>query len=154
MKRLLFLWLAACDPGAEAEFTRGKALDACLQTIPACPGQYAACVLDSSRYAERRFPGAFSFLVDAPPEAEIEIAMFLRDQRDAGFDTRIFWNEPGCSDVHVFESEGRDLFTEAEDTGIIFKKETVYEGGEHLIEIISDMQANVLVSVDVVPAGY
>jgi hypothetical protein len=141
---------AGCYPGAEAEFIRDKALDACVQVIPACPGQYAACVLSDSRYAEVRFPGAFSFLVNADPESQIEVLIFLREQRDAGFDTRIYWNEPGCSDVYIYESQGRDLFDEAEDTSVIAKKEKVFDGGEHLIEIISDMQAKTLVTVDVI----
>jgi hypothetical protein len=153
MKRsgtLLLLSLSGCYPGPEAEFTRDRALDACVQVIPACPGQYAACALDDSRYAEVTFPGAFSFIVDADPESQIEVQIFLREQRDAGFETLIYWNEPGCSDVYLYESQGRDLFAEAEDTSVIAKKQRIFEGGEHLIEIISDMQALTLVSVDVI----
>lgn len=144
------LLLTACDPGSEDAFTQGRALDSCVQSINACPGQTATCVLDDNRFTRTQFPGSLSFMVEADPESEIEVLIYLSEQQDAGFSTRIYWYEPGCSDVYVYDSAGRDLFEEAEETNIIQKKEKVYEGGEHLIEINSDMQAKVVVAVNVI----
>lgn len=146
---LLVATLLGCDPISAEAFKENRALDLCVQVIPACPGLYAACVLDETRYTEQEFPGAFSFVVEADPEATIEVLLYIVQGRDVGLETQIFWNEPGCSDVYAYDSEGRNLFAEAEDTGIISKSKRVFEGGEHLIEIISDMQAHTLVSVDV-----
>ena len=82
-------------------------------------------------------------------EKKIEITFFFVTQRDAGLDTRILWYEPGCSDVYTYKSEGYNLFEEAEETNTISRSETVFEGGDHLVEIFSDMQATVDIAVDV-----
>ena len=124
----------------------------CLQHIPACPSLYASCALNSTTYARERFPDAspFRFLVDALPRESIEITIFFVEQQDAGLDTRILWYEPGCSDIYVYKSEGADLFAEAKDSNTISRKETVYEGGDHLNEIFTDIQAEVDIAVDVI----
>jgi len=143
------LGATSCSAGSAADFMSGRGLDPCIQALPACPGLRAECVLDDTRYTERTFPGDFRFLVRAEPDSKIEIDLYLTQQRDAGLTTRIDWNEPGCADVYTYDSGGRDLFAEAADTSIISKKQTIREGGEHLIEIQSDMQAKVLVGVRV-----
>ena len=158
MTRLFLLIIAAvtligCDPLSEEEFLRGRNLDPCLQTIPACPGLFASCTLDESRYAKMSFPGEFRFLVRAEEGQEIEVILFFSQQRDAGMETLIFWNEPGCSDVYAYDSEGRDLFDETEETSQFEKKRTMLETGEHLIEIFSDMQADILISARVIIPG-
>ena len=145
--------LAACDPTSEDAFIAGRAFDPCLQSIPACPGLFASCTLDETRYARATFPGEFRFLVKAEAGHEINVVVFLAQQRDSGLDTQIFWNEPGCSDVYRYDSEGRDLFELAEETNIIEEKQTVFEGGEHLIEIFTDMQADVLITTEVIIPG-
>ncbi len=140
---------AACDAGSENAFIAQRGLDPCIQVLPACPGMRAECVLDDARYTRRTFPGDFRFLVRADALSRIEVLLFLSEQRDAGVDTRIDWNEPGCADVYTYESGGRNLFEEAEKDSTIRKSKTVYEGGEHLIEVISDMQAKVVIAVEV-----
>jgi hypothetical protein len=154
MKRLLLVAaLAACDPSSEEEFTKGRSYDPCLQTIPACPGLVGRCTLDGSRYARQTFPGDFRFMVNANAGHIIQVLLYFADQRDAGLSTQIFWNEPGCSEVYVFDSEGRNLFAETEDLNLFTEKREVAETGEHLIEIFSDMQAEVLVTAEVVIPG-
>lgn len=145
---ILGLWVvllsnSACDPGSEKAFIRGKSEVACLQNIPACPGLFASCQLDGASYTQKRLPDdtPFRFLVAALPNERIEILMFFVSQSDSGLDTRIMWYEPGCSDVVIYKSEGANLFKDFEDTGIFSHTETVYDGGDHLIEIFSDMQA-------------
>jgi hypothetical protein len=147
----------ACDPTSEDAFTVGKSLMPCLQNIPACAGLFATCELNSTTYAQQRFPddSPFRFLVAALPREKIEVVMFFVGQSDVGLDTRILWYEPGCSDVYTYKSDGENLFAEAEETGAISRKETVFEGGDHLVEIFSDMQALVDITVNVtVPASY
>ncbi len=141
---------AGCDPTSEGAFIAGRGYVTCLESLPACPGQSAACVLDGDSYTEKPFPGVFSFLVEAPAGAEIEVQIYLKEQRDAGLSTLIFWNEPGCSDVYTYDSRGEDLFLEAEETKVIERREKIHEGGEHLVEINSDMQAHTLIGVDVI----
>ncbi len=154
---LVLLCTSACDPSSEEAFTRGKSLVPCVQHIPACPSLFAVCELNETTYAHVRFPAdsPFRFMVAARPEEKIEITMFFVTQADAGLDTRILWYEPGCSDVYQYESGGRNLFEEAEETNTIVREETVFDGGDHLIEIFTDLQAETLVAVMVnMPGGY
>jgi hypothetical protein len=122
--------LAACDPGSEAAFTKGKSLVPCDQNIPACPGEFALCALNSTTYARQTFPDAspFRFLVAALPQEYIEVTFYFVTQEDVGLRTNIYWNEPGCFDSYVYKSQGEDLFKEGEDTNTITRKEAVYEG--------------------------
>lgn len=150
---LVLALLTGCDPGSEKAFLKGKALDPCAQVIPACPGLFAGCTLDSSRYAEVSFPGQFRFIVRAGVRDRIGVLIYLRTQIDAGLETQIYWNEPGCSEVYTYDSAGRNIFNEADETHVIFEEETVNEEGEHLIEIFSDMQAETYVSASVKLAG-
>lgn len=139
--------LIACGSGDY--IIAGRSQDPCLEEIPACPQTgFAECILDPRRYTERAFPGIFNFLVEVDANTEIEVVLLLAEQRDAGLQTQITWNEPGCSDSYSYESEGADLFAEARDTGLLMRKKEVLEDGEHLIEIDSDMQAWVLITVN------
>ena len=94
-------------------------------------------------------------MVAARPEEEVAITLFFVTQADAGLDTRILWYEPGCSDVYSYESEGRNLFEEAEETNTITRTKRVFDGGDHLMEIFTDLQAETIVTVEVsVPSDY
>ena len=144
--------LGGCDPSSEAAFTQGRGYHPCLEIIPACPGQYAACVLDEGNYTYADFPGDVSVMASANPEVEIEVLMYLSDQRDAGVSTLIYWNEPGCSDVYTYDSAGVNLFEDTPDH-IIRERHIVHQGGQHLIEIISDMQAHVDLAIRLIEPG-
>jgi hypothetical protein len=131
----------------------GRHLDPCLENLPACTRASASCVLDPATYAEQRFPGVFSFLVDVDAGNELEVLIFFAEQNDAGQQTQIVWNEPGCSDQTVYNSGGADLFYEARDVGVLSRKAEIKEDGEHLLEIDSDMRALTLITVEIVVPG-
>jgi hypothetical protein len=143
--------LVACDLGSEAAFTRGRSLVPCDQNIPACAGEFALCSLNSTTYARQTFPDAspFRVLVAALPQEFIEVSFYLVTQEDVGLRTNIYWNEPGCFDSYVYKSQGEDLFKEAEDTNTFMRREAVYEGGDHMIVVDTDMRAEVIIAVDV-----
>jgi len=123
----------------------------CDQNIPACAGLFAACTLNSTTYAQIMLPDAspFRFLAAALPNEDIELTFFFVTEEDVGLNTEIDWNEPGCSDMQSYESHGDDLFNEAKDTNTITRKKAVFEGGDHLIEVFTDMRAVVDITVDV-----
>lgn len=148
---VLIAGATACGVTKEAAFTRGRGSDPCIQSIPACASLYAKCILDAERYTRQRFPQAspFRFLVEAPAQARIAVSLFFAEQQSAGSDTQIYWNEPGCADAERWASEGEDLFARAEDTGFMTEAAQVQQSGEHLIEVFSDLQGEVLISVDV-----
>ncbi len=133
--------------GGEATLS-GRAEDPCLQAIPACPAIFAECTLDPSRYARVRFPGSFKFLTDIGAGFRLVVYLMFATQREPGEDTKIFVYEPGCSDVQDYESKGANLFLAAEGTGTFSQTVIVEKSGEHLVEIVSDMQADVLITVD------
>lgn len=148
---LLLALLSGCGNGDY--IISGRSENPCLETIPACPGRYAECVLDPGSYAEREFPGQLTFLVDVEAEHDLEVVLFFAEQRDTGFETSIEWNEPGCADAYFYDSQGADLFAEAKGTSVITRTQKLQETGEHLVEILSDMQALVLVTVNIIVPG-
>jgi hypothetical protein len=156
MRRLTLVTVAAlaagCNPTSEDSFLQGRGLNPCLEVIAACPGVWAKCVLDVDNYARTTFPGAIRFMAHADPEVEIEVAIYLMSQRDAGVSTQIYWNEPACSDVYTYDSGGANLFEEASDH-VVRKRMRVHQGGDHLIEIVSDMQCISDVTVDLIEPG-
>jgi hypothetical protein len=147
------LGLSGCVAGLEDQFTSGRSEEFCIQSIPACAGYRAKCTLDPTRYAEISFPGQFEFLVQAQPEDQIQVQIFILNGRDAGLSTNIEWNEPGCADSYFYESGGLDIFEASRETKVFAQTKTVYEDGEHLIVIESDMNAEVFVSVDIIEPG-
>lgn len=143
----LLVPLVACGGGGYS--ISGRSHDPCLEEIPACPhAGFAECSLDPHRYAERRFPGVFNFLVDIDAGSEVGVMLVFVEQADTGMTTQITWNEPGCTDSYTVNIEGADLFAESRDIGVISREQAFTEGGEHLIEVDSDMQAVVLITVD------
>ncbi|MBN1959374.1 MAG: hypothetical protein JW841_00380 [Deltaproteobacteria bacterium] len=149
---LFLIAISGCDPTSEAAFLQGRGYNPCIEVIPACPGQFAACMLDDDNYTYVDFPGSILFITNADKEVEIEVLMYLTQQEDAGTSTIIYWNEPGCSDVYTYDSAGRNLFAEADDH-IIRERKKIYKGGGHLIEINSDMQAYVDLAVRIIEPG-
>ena len=149
---VLSVLAAGCNPTSEDNFLQGRAQNPCIEVIPACPGVYASCTLDVDSYARTTFPGALRFMVTADPEVQIEVSFFLMDQRDAGVSTQIYWNEPACADVYTYDSGGANLFEEASDN-VLSKTMRVHQGGDHLIEVVTDMQAVTDVAVDLIEPG-
>lgn len=143
----------ACDPNSERAFKSGRAFNACLETIPACAGEFASCVLDENSFAEFRFPGVFKFLVDANPDDRIRVLIFFDEQQDSGLSTEIVWNEPGCSDLEVWQSDGINVFEEVDQQNVFSRTERVLEGGEHLIVVDSDMVAQTSIGIEIVEPG-
>ncbi len=143
------LLCAGCGRDAQGEFTAERALDPCVQQIPACPSVYGRCALDSWRFASVLFPAEspFRFVVSAAAGDTIEVRLFFVREQAAGIDTSIAWYEPGCSDVDLWESGGKNLLDEAQADGWVSRQSTVREDGDHLIEIFSDIEAEVLVAV-------
>ena len=149
---LLLIFVGALETGCGAGgyILSGRANNPCIEEISVCPYTgFAECSLNPRSYAERILPGIFNFIAEADAGEDLEVVLVFADQREAGIATQITINEPGCDDSHTFDSDGIDLFAEARDQAVFEFRETMLESGEHLIEIDSDMQAIVLVTVNV-----
>jgi len=142
----LLLLGASCGGGTGL---KGRAENPCLQSLPACPNIRAACVLDPFSYGRARLPGGFNFIVDLEAGNKLTVLMFFAEERSPGLDTQILWHEPGCNlPPKEYRSEGLNLFDASEGGGVFSETRTLTRDGEHLIEIVSDMQAEVLVTVE------
>ncbi|HJL39978.1 MAG TPA: hypothetical protein RMG48_01630 [Myxococcales bacterium LLY-WYZ-16_1] len=149
----LLALLAGCGIGAEGDFIGGRDRDLCADVIPACPST-AGCYLGATRYTETRFPGAISFLVDAPADSEIAVDLFFQTQQANGLDTRIEISEPGCFETYEYVVDTIDLFREAGSDRILnFPPQQVVVDGDHLVVVASDAVADVLIRADVIVSG-
>lgn len=143
----------ACDADGSRAFTSGRAENECQESIPACAETYANCELDDSQYASVRFPGQLQFLVSSRAEDTIRVEFFISSVLDVGQQTIIYWNEPGCSDLYLWDSAGEDFVSASRSTNIFSRDQQVHEPGDHLVQVFSDMNGDVLLGVHVVEQG-
>lgn len=130
------LVLGGCDAGL-GNFTDGRTLIRCEDTFPVCQTT-AGCVLGERQYLEGRFPGQRQFIVQAPADSLIGVELFFVEQTASGLETEIRWNEPGCFDFQIWNSEGQDIFRLAGQDNVLSQTRQVFESGDHLIEVFSD----------------
>ncbi len=144
---------AACDPNSSRAFLSGRSQNLCTQNIPACADSSANCEVDSTQYIDQRFPGDVTFLVNTRAGDEIQVELYIKAVVDVGQETIIYWNEPGCSDYYSWDSKGEDFVSESKDTNIFSQTKTMQEPGDHLIEINSDLNGELLIGIDVLQPG-
>jgi hypothetical protein len=146
---LLTLLSAACSD-AESVFTNGRAQVRCDGTLPVCSTS-AGCVLDDTNFAQSAFQlgGTTRVIVRTAGPADLEVALFFRTEESPGTDTEISWYEVGCSQSYTAQSAGRDVFVEAGTDRVFKRSQKVTTAGDHLVEIFSDAQAEVLLRVTV-----
>ncbi len=130
--------LAACDFGSEGAFTSGADLLTCDGSVPVCNTTAGCKMIEEDHYIEGEFPGFRQFIVETAGEAYIRIKIYWRTQLSPGSDTEIRWFEPACVENYRYESQGLNIFDEADGAGIWYKDERVFRAGDHLIEIRSD----------------
>jgi hypothetical protein len=146
---LAALAAAACGD-AESVFVSGRAQLACDQALPVC-GSFAGCVLSPESYAQSAFKqgGTTRFIVRTTGAADLEISLFFRTEESPGSDTEIAWYEAGCQQRYSAQSGGRDVFVEAGEARIFKRSQRLTTAGDHLVEVFSDAQAEVLLEVAV-----
>ena len=135
---------------AESTFVAGRAQTACNQALPVCSSS-AGCVLDGGSFAQSAFQqgGTTRFIVRTAGPADLEVALYFRTEESPGTDTEIAWYEVGCGQRYSAQSAGRDVFVEAGTDRVFKRSQRVTTAGDHLVEVFSDAQAEVLLSVTV-----
>lgn len=143
--------LCACAT-AEDGFTQGRSADPCSGNVPVC-SSFAGCVLDDLNYTSGDFAqgAARRVIVRTTVPSEIEVQLFFRTLGSPGLDTEISWYEVGCRDRKSESSGGADVFAEAGPSRVWSRKATVFQAGDHLVEVFSDAQAGYLLKVLVRP---
>ena len=149
---ILLLVLVGCG-GAEETFTDGRTLKGCVGAIPVCSTS-GGCVLDNQSYAHGAFQqgGTLRAIVQTTGAADVEVALYFRTEESPGTDTEIAWSEVGCRERFSAQSDGRDVFVEAGNDRVWKRKQRLTTAGDHLIEVFSDAQAEVLYKVTVLGA--
>ena len=146
------LCCAACAD-AESAFTDGRNETACNQALPVCSST-AGCVLDGVTYARGTFQlgGSERVVVRTTSAADIAVSLFFRTEENAGTTTEIAWSEVNCRQRYSSQSGGRDVFVEAGANRVYTRTQRVTSAGDHLVEVFSDAQAEVLLKVSVTVA--
>jgi hypothetical protein len=147
---LLFLALSAACADAQDAFTDGRAAKDCSGALPVCSAT-AGCVLDNQSYASGSFQqgGTLRAIVRTDGAADVEVALFFRTELSPGTDTEIAWYEVGCRQRFAADNAGRDVFVEAGQDRLFKRTQRITTAGDHLIEVFSDAQADVLYKVTV-----
>ena len=149
---ILPMLAGACLPDTANEFIGDRQLNTCTQAIPTCPELTASCQLDQHYYTARSFPAGspLRFLVVANTGNTLHVNLHFSDQKSSGERTRIVVHEPGCSEIVFKDFSGPSLFNETSAMDEISQSFLLKHTGEHLVELHSDMIAEILVRVDVV----
>ncbi|HEY3451698.1 MAG TPA: hypothetical protein VGK67_35400 [Myxococcales bacterium] len=145
------LALSGCPDSADM-FTSGRLLDPCNSSWPVCTTT-AGCFVGNSYYLEGQFPGTRRFIVRTDGQASVTIALYLKSQGAAGEQLRIEWNDASCGNKTVEEVDGKAFFKEVEAEGSLRRTKNVYRGGDHLIEVSCDSNAEYLLKAEVNSAG-
>jgi len=144
---ILVIALAMACGVSEGDFISGADHDPCESNIPVCQ-QTAGCAMGESKYIEGDFPGYTNFVVTTPADTTIVVKLFFKTRVHPGEDTEIIWYEPGCHDSYDYESEGKDIFSEAGGDRVFAKEQKVRRDGDHLIEIFSDARTHYFIRVE------
>ncbi|MHB1845034.1 MAG: hypothetical protein ACYCWW_09400 [Deltaproteobacteria bacterium] len=152
-KRFLALALCAaatsCGSPKDA-WIAGRILDPCGGSWPVC-NTVVGCPLDSSSYAEGKFPGTAQYLVQTPGPATVTIHLFLDEVTAAGSEATLTWFETGCTSRFQTQVTGAVFVGESQNLGEFQRSEQLAGAGDHLIQIQSDATASYSVKVDIVP---
>jgi len=146
---LCLVSLAACG-GTRDAFVDGRVLDRCESAWPACD-TLAPCLLGPESYAQGRFPGASSFLVQLVEASTVRLSFFLEDVVAAGERTVVTFHEEGCRSRVRTEVTGRSALNQMDALGSFTQSADLTGVGDHLVQFESDLQGRYVLKVDVTP---
>lgn len=133
------LLLVGCD--RSGSFVEGRLPNLCAEAYQVC-NVTAGCALDPIHYVTGTFPGARRVVVRHPEPTRYRVMFFLSETTSPGTEFSLRLHEPDCGfdpDEAGVDWTDVDLIEEAGlDRTLIFEDLTVYEPGEHLLEVFSD----------------
>lgn len=147
---LVMVSMGACVSSEDA-FVGARLERLCTQSIPVCD-VFASCVLDPNSFIEKRFPGGLRLIVRTDDDkSSMTLRLNMLTQESPGTEIAIEAWRADCNDVEVARISDKNLFQVAgKDRTFSWELELVGRG-DHLVEVRSDMSADYLVTVDVVP---
>lgn len=151
------LWLiatgaltAGCALGAEDQFIGKAHRDDCDQAVPVCSITAGCRMAEDENYTEFKVPGYRNFVVNTEGEADIVVQTYWRKQISPGTDVEFNFYEPGCVEPRTFSISGEEMFKQIGQDSQWEVKQTVYNGGDHLVELRMDSQGLFLLKVEVI----
>lgn len=133
----------------ESVFTDGRLEDLCNGAIPVCDLQ-ASCMLTNEEYYRGSFPGGFYVFVRSNAESNrIMVRFLLTEMLYPGTELHVIVRTPDCGHIEEEHILDRDIFDFAGDDRIIDFDIPLPGKGDHLVEVVSDMNADFLMTTTV-----
>jgi hypothetical protein len=144
------LALSGCALSAEDSFIGKARLDNCDAAVPVCSTTAGCRLGEDENYAQIKMPGYRSFVVNTEGEADLIFHFLWKKQIHPGKDVELTAFEPGCAEPHRFETTGEEMFRQIGQDRSWEVKVTVFQPGDHLVEMRMDAQGDFLFKVEVV----
>ncbi|MBI5498412.1 MAG: hypothetical protein HY904_25650 [Deltaproteobacteria bacterium] len=144
------LVLSACQLGAEEQFIGTARLDECDSAVPVCSSTAGCRLSEGDNYVLVRVPGYRSFVVNTEGEADVYLHFYWKKQIHPGSDVEFTIYEPGCGEPHRQDATGEDMFRQIGQDHTWQVMQTVYQAGDHLVELRMDAQGEFLLKAEVV----
>lgn len=139
----------ACG-GKREQFLGTRVEDTCSQQWPICD-KIAGCLLGEAGFIEGRFPGTRLIGVQVFEPSKVRLSFQLENVGAAGEETSINFFEDKCRSRTRVTISGRSFVGENDTTGLVKREAELSGVGDHLIEFTSDVRAEYILKVDVIP---
>jgi hypothetical protein len=147
---VVLLAMTACGLSSEDSFIGTARKDPCDQSVPVCSTTAGCRLVEDENYTEFKVPGYRSFVVNTDGEADIVLHFFWKRQLSPGTEQDFTFYEPGCQEPRVFSIDGEQMFRQIGQDSRWRVKQTVYQAGDHLIELRMEAQGTFLLKAEVV----
>ncbi len=145
-----FAALASACGGKREAFLGTRVEDSCTAQWPICD-KIAGCLLGDSSYIEGRFPGTRLIGVQVFEPSTVRLSFQLDNVGAAGQETAINFFEDRCRSRTRLTLSGRSFVGENDTVGFVNREAELSGVGDHLIEFSSDIRAQYLLKVSVIP---
>ncbi len=136
--------------GKREAFLGTRVADSCSAQWPVCD-KIAGCLLGDSNYIEGRFPGTRLIGVQVFEPSTVRVSFQLESVAGAGEETAINFFEDRCRARTRIAISGRSFVGENDTVGFVKREAELSGVGDHLIEFSSDVRAQYILKVDVIP---
>ncbi|MBN2718849.1 MAG: hypothetical protein JXX14_23590 [Deltaproteobacteria bacterium] len=142
--------LVSCQTAEEA-FVQDRLHAVCDEAYWQC-GLPTGCILDSNHYADGAFPGIRRVVVTTEEnDMDVQVRVFIGDALGGGTEMLVQLYETDCTLDRELGKERLvdvDLIEEAGDDRVLIFNLHVMQAGEHVLELYSDMTAEILLIAD------
>lgn len=146
---MVVLGVVGCATHRE-EFLFGRVQEKCDSEWPVCD-QISGCLVGSTSYVAGKFPGSGKLAVQVFEPSSVTVSFYLEKVGALGTETAINWYEERCRARYRETITNRTFVGEMEQQFYVARTADLSGTGDHLITFESDVSADYLAKVDVVP---